>query len=147
MKQEIIDKSLAFIKTKPKPLPCPVTWDFKPAPGLAFATHKFSVLDAIESASYFVHEKTRVTKPDVERTFYWVALGSGMVSVVATLPHFIARSDADAAYRPLHNVHYLGEVCNKGLFADYEAHPAAILVGNEYLCAAVEVVNFRKFTD
>ena len=82
-----------------------VSWDMLPPAGIPYTSHKFSIFDALETASWFLG-----TDYSVERE--WVVIGGAARVVLMTLPQFISGANSDGLFNgPKWKGHtYLGSV-------------------------------------
>jgi hypothetical protein len=65
-----------------------VVWDAIAPPSVNYQTHKFSIIDAFETASNFIFGATNMVAGN------WLLLGLQAATVVATLPQFVAGTTA-----------------------------------------------------
>lgn len=70
-----------------------VEWNLCAPPGINFATHKFSVIDAFESSTYML-------RTDPSKQVEQVIIGLKFFTVIKTLPHFIAQTSAASGLLP-----------------------------------------------
>lgn len=85
-----------------------VTWDATPPANVSYQAHKFSVVDAFETASNMIYGATNTMRGNV------AILGLQIATVVATMPHFSHKNNSDTAQ----GVTYLGDLGNIKCFAD-----------------------------
>lgn len=64
-----------------------IQWNHEPPPGISWATHKFTLIDAIEQASNTIDT-------DYVRQREFIIVGRQGRVVLATLPHFVSGHNA-----------------------------------------------------
>jgi len=85
-----------------------VEWDATPPADTNYQTHKYSFVDAIETASNYIFGATNMVAGN------WALLGLQAATVVATLPHFVPRNNRVE----MQGVTYIGDLGNKKIFVD-----------------------------
>lgn len=98
-----------------------VVWDAIAPTGVNYQTHKFSIIDAFETASNFIFAATNMVAGN------WLLLGLQAATVVATLPQFVAKNNRTQ----MQGVTYLGDLGNKKVFADPHFPANEWLVGHK----------------
>lgn len=108
-----------------------VTWDATPATGVSYQTHKFSIVDAFETASNFIFGATNTMRGN------WALLGLQAATVVATLPQFSPKGNQTE----MQGVTYIGDLGNLKIFADPHYPNDEALIGYKgdqfFRCGAV----------
>jgi hypothetical protein len=85
-----------------------VVWDAIAPASVNYQTHKFSIIDAFETASNFIFGATNMVAGN------WLLLGLQAATVVATLPQFVSRNNRTQ----MQGITYIGDLGNKKVFAD-----------------------------
>jgi len=98
-----------------------VTWDATPPASVNYQTHKFSIIDAFETASNFIYGATNMVAGN------WILCGLQAATVVTTLPQFVAKNNRTQ----MHGITYLGDLGNKKVFADPHYENDEFLVGHK----------------
>ena len=98
-----------------------VTWDATPPTSVNYQTHKYSFIDAMETASNFIFGSTNMVAGN------WALLGLQSATVVATLPHFVPRNNRVE----MQGITYIGDLGNKKIFADPHYPTNEFLVGHK----------------
>jgi hypothetical protein len=114
-----------------------VVWDAVAPPSVNYQTHKFSIIDAFETASNFIFGATNMVAGN------WLLLGLQAATVVATLPQFVARN----ARTQMQGVTYLGDLGNKKVFADPHFPVNEWLVGHkgdQFLTTGYVLAEYQK---
>ena len=129
-------KAYEIVKQKPTPTAGHVTWCALAPTTISYQTHKFSLLDAFETAAVFAFTALQQQKPEVKESSYWIVVGIKTAVVVITLPQMVL----DNEDHPAAGLHYLGWLNNKPVFADSDADPYSFVVGNEHFCTSGNIV-------
>ena len=114
-----------------------VVWDAVAPASVNYQTHKFSIIDAFETASNFIFGATNMVAGN------WLLLGLQAATVVATLPQFVARN----ARTQMQGVTYLGDLGNKKVFADPHFPVNEWLVGHkgdQFLTTGYVLAEYQK---
>jgi len=114
-----------------------VVWDAVAPPSVNYQTHKFSIIDAFETASNFIFGATNMVAGN------WLLLGLQAATVVATLPQFVARN----ARTQMQGITYLGDLGNKKVFADPHFPVNEWLVGHkgdQFLTTGYVLAEYQK---
>lgn len=114
-----------------------VVWDALAPAGVNYQTHKFSFVDAIETASNFIFGATNMA------TGNWLLTGLQGATVVATLPHFVARNNRTQ----MQGITYIGDLGNKKVFADPHYPTNEWLVGykgDQFLTTGYVLAEYQK---
>ena len=98
-----------------------VEWDATPPTNVNYQTHKYSFVDALETASNFIYGSTNLVAGN------WALLGLQAATVVVTLPHFVPRNNRVE----MQGVTYIGDLGNKKIFADPHFPTNEFLVGHK----------------
>jgi hypothetical protein len=96
-----------------------VTWNATPPTGVSYQAHKFSIVDAFETASNFIFGATNMMRGN------WAILGLQAATVVATLPHFNPKGNQVE----MQGVTYIGDLGNLKCFADPHYPSDEFLIG------------------
>lgn len=123
------------LSTLPK---CEVVWDAAPAPGFGFQSHKFSILDAIETASVFLR-----TDPS-ERTEKLFA-GFNIARVLATLPQFVAQAGENGLVPKKEGKAFLGTIGRRDILLETSKwmDDYAILSNGTPDTAFIKIINLK----
>lgn len=114
-----------------------VTWDANPPAGVNYQAHKFSVIDALETASNFIFGATNMVAGN------WVLSGLQLTTVVATLPQFVSKNNRTQ----MQGVTYLGDLGNKKIFADPHYPVNEFIVGHkgdQFLTTGYVLAEYQK---
>jgi len=114
-----------------------VVWDATAPASVNYQTHKFSIIDAFETASNFIFGATNMVAGN------WILLGLQAATVVATLPQFVSRN----ARTQMQGVTYLGDLGNKKIFADPHFPVNEWLVGHkgdQFLTTGYVLAEYQK---
>lgn len=114
-----------------------VVWDAVAPASVNYQTHKFSIIDAFETASNFIFGATNMVAGN------WILLGLQAATVVATLPQFVSRN----ARTQMQGVTYLGDLGNKKIFADPHFPVNEWLVGHkgdQFLTTGYVLAEYQK---
>jgi hypothetical protein len=96
-----------------------VTWNATAPTGISYQAHKFSIVDAFETASNFIFGATNMMRGN------WALLGLQAATVVATLPHFNSKGN----HTEMQGVTYIGDLGPLKIFADPHYPTDEFLVG------------------
>ena len=114
-----------------------VIWDAIPPTSVNYQTHKFSIIDAFETASNFIFGATNMVAGN------WVLCGLQAATVIATLPQFAAKNNRTS----MQGVTYLGDLGNKKIFADPHFPNNEFLVGHkgdQFLTTGYVLAEYQK---
>jgi hypothetical protein len=102
-----------------------------------YQTHKFSIIDAFETASNFIFGSTNMVAGN------WLLLGLQAATVVATLPQFVPKNSRTQ----MQGITYLGDLGNKKVFADPHYPNNEFLVGHkgdQFLTTGYVLAEYQK---
>jgi hypothetical protein len=114
-----------------------VTWDATPPASVNYQTHKFSIIDAFETASNFIFGSTNMVAGN------WVLCGLQAATVVVTLPQFNPKNNRTQ----MQGITYLGDLGNKKIFADPHYPNNEFLVGHkgdQFLTTGYVLAEYQK---
>ena len=114
-----------------------VVWDAIAPASVNYQTHKFSIIDAFETASNFIFGSTNMVAGN------WLLLGLQAATVVATLPQFVPKN----ARTQMQGITYLGDLGNKKVFADPHYPNNEVLVGHkgdQFLTTGYVLAEYQK---
>lgn len=114
-----------------------VVWDAVAPASVNYQTHKFSIIDAFETASNFIFGATNMVAGN------WLLLGLQAATVVATLPQFVSRNNRTQ----MQGVTYIGDLGNKKVFADPHFPVNEWLVGHkgdQFLTTGYVLAEYQK---
>lgn len=114
-----------------------VVWDAVAPTGVNYQTHKFSFVDALETASNFIYAATNMVAGN------WVLTGLQGATVIATLPHFVSRNNRTQ----MQGITYLGDLGNKKIFADPHFPTNEWMVGHkgdQFLTTGFVLAEYQK---
>jgi hypothetical protein len=114
-----------------------VIWDAIAPSGVNYQTHKFSIIDAFETASNFIFGATNMVCGN------WLLLGLQAATVVATLPQFVAKNNRTQ----MQGITYIGDLGNKKVFADPHFPTNEFLVGHkgdQFLTTGYVLAEYQK---
>jgi len=114
-----------------------VVWDATAPTGVNYQTHKFSIIDAFETASNFIFGATNMVSGN------WLLLGLQAATVVATLPQFVAKGNRTQ----MQGITYIGDLGNKKVFADPHFPNNEWLVGHkgdQFLTTGYVLAEYQK---
>ena len=114
-----------------------VVWDAIAPASVNYQTHKFSIIDAFETASNFIFGSTNMVCGN------WLLLGLQAATVVATLPQFLPKN----ARTQMQGITYLGDLGNKKVFADPHYPNNEFLVGHkgdQFLTTGYVLAEYQK---
>ncbi len=114
-----------------------VSWDAQAPPGVNYQTHKFSIIDAFETASNFIFGATNMVAGN------WLLLGLQAATVVATLPQFVSKNNRVQ----MQGITYIGDIGNKKVFADPHYPNNEFLVGHKgdaFLTTGYVLAEYQK---
>ena len=114
-----------------------VQWDANPPASVNYQTHKFSIIDAFETASAFIFGATNMV------TGNWVLCGLQAATVIQTLPQFVAKSKGTS----MQGITYIGDLGNKKIFADPHFPNNEFLVGHkgdQFLTTGYVLAEYQK---
>lgn len=114
-----------------------VSWDAQAPTGVNYQTHKFSIIDAFETASNFIFGATNMVAGN------WLLLGLQAATVVATLPQFVPKNNRTQ----MQGITYLGDLGNKKVFADPHYPNNEFLVGHkgdQFLTTGYVLAEYQK---
>ncbi len=114
-----------------------VTWDAIPPANVNYQTHKFSIIDAFETASNFIFGSTNMVAGN------WILTGLQGSTVIATLPQFVAKNNRTN----MQGITYIGDLGNKKVFADPHYPTNEFLVGHkgdQFLTTGYVLAEYQK---
>jgi hypothetical protein len=114
-----------------------VVWDAIAPASVNYQTHKFSIIDAFETASNFIFGATNMVAGN------WLLLGLQAATVVATLPQFVSRNNRTQ----MQGITYIGDLGNKKVFADPHYPTNEWLVGHkgdQFLTTGYVLAEYQK---
>ncbi len=114
-----------------------VIWDAVAPTGVNYQTHKFSIIDAFETASNFIFASTNMVAGN------WILTGLQAATVIATLPQFVAKNNRTQ----MQGVTYIGDLGNKKVFADPHYPTNEFLVGHkgdQFLTTGYVLAEYQK---
>jgi hypothetical protein len=114
-----------------------VVWDAIAPPNVNYQTHKFSIIDAFETASNFIYGSTNMVAGN------WMLLGLQAATVVATLPQFVPKNNRVQ----MQGITYMGDIGNKKVFADPHYPVNEFLVGHkgdQFLTTGYVLAEYQK---
>lgn len=114
-----------------------VIWDAIAPTGVNYQTHKFSIIDAFETASNFIFASTNMVAGN------WILTGLQAATVVATLPQFVAKNNRTQ----MQGVTYIGDLGNKKVFADPHYPTNEFLIGHkgdQFLTTGYVLAEYQK---
>lgn len=114
-----------------------VIWDATPPASVNYQTHKFSLLDAFETASNYIFAGTNLVSGN------WVICGLQAATVITTLPMFVAKTNRTQ----MQGVTYIGDIGNKKVFADPHFPVNEWLVGHkgdQFLMTGYVLAEYQK---
>lgn len=114
-----------------------VTWDAQAPTGVNYQTHKFSIIDAFETASNFIFGATNMVRGN------WVLAGLQTATVVVTLPQFVSKHNKTT----MQGITYIGDLGDKKIFADPHYPTNEFLVGHkgdQFLTTGYVLAEYQK---
>lgn len=114
-----------------------VVWDAIAPAAVNYQTHKFSIIDAFETASNFIFGATNMVAGN------WLLLGLQAATVVATLPQFVPKNNRVQ----MQGITYIGDLGNKKVFADPHYPTNEFLVGHkgdQFLTTGYVLAEYQK---
>ena len=114
-----------------------VTWDSNAPSGVNYQTHKFSIIDAFQTASNFIFGATNMV------TGNWLLLGLQAATVVQTLPQFVSKNNKTQ----MQGITYIGDLGNFKVFADPHYPNNEFLVGHkgdQFLTTGYVLAEYQK---
>jgi len=114
-----------------------VVWDATPPANVNYQTHKFSIIDAFETASNFIYSSTNMVAGN------WIICGLQAATVVVTLPQFVPKNNRTN----MQGITYLGDLGNKKVFADPHFPNNEFLVGHkgdQFLTTGYVLAEYQK---
>jgi len=114
-----------------------VVWDAIAPASVNYQTHKFSIIDAFETASNFIFGSTNMVAGN------WLLLGLQAATVVATLPQFVPKNNRVQ----MQGITYIGDLGNKKVFADPHYPTNEFLVGHkgdQFLTTGYVLAEYQK---
>lgn len=114
-----------------------VIWDAIAPSGVSYQTHKFSFVDAIETSANFIFGATNMA------TGNWILTGLQGATVIATLPHFVARNNRTN----MQGITYIGDLGNKRVYADPHFPNNEFIVGHkgdQFLTTGFVLAEYQK---
>lgn len=114
-----------------------VVWDAIAPSSVNYQTHKFSIIDAFETASNFIFGATNMVAGN------WLLLGLQAATVVATLPQFVPKNNRVQ----MQGITYIGDLGNKKVFADPHYPNNEFLVGHkgdQFLTTGYVLAEYQK---
>lgn len=114
-----------------------VVWDAIAPASVNYQTHKFSIIDAFETASNFIFGATNMVSGN------WLLLGLQAATVVATLPQFVAKNNRTQ----MQGITYIGDLGNKKVFSDPHYPVNEWLVGHkgdQFLTTGYVLAEYQK---
>jgi len=114
-----------------------VVWDAIAPASVNYQTHKFSIIDAFETASNFIFGATNMVAGN------WMLLGLQAATVVATLPQFVPKNNRVQ----MQGITYIGDIGNKKVFADPHYPVNEFIVGHkgdQFLTTGYVLAEYQK---
>lgn len=114
-----------------------VMWDAIAPANVNYQTHKFSIIDAFETASNMIFGATNMVCGN------WLLLGLQAATVVATLPQFVPKNNRTQ----MQGITYIGDLGNKKVFADPHYPVNEFLVGHKgdaFLSTGYVLAEYQK---
>lgn len=114
-----------------------VLWDAIAPASVNYQTHKFSIIDAFETASNMIFGSTNMVSGN------WVLLGLQPATVVATLPQFVPKNNRVQ----MQGITYIGDLGNKKVFSDPHYPNNEFLVGHkgdQFLTTGYVLAEYQK---
>lgn len=114
-----------------------VVWDATPPSGVSYQLHKFSLLDAVETASNMIFGATNMVCGN------WILTGLQGATVFATLPQFVSKNNRTQ----MQGVTYIGDIDNKKVFVDPHYPVNEMLIGHkssEFLTTGYVLAEYQK---
>ena len=114
-----------------------VTWDATPPSGVNYQTHKFSIIDAFQTASNYIFGATNMV------TGNWALLGLQAATVVQTLPQFVPKNNKTQ----MQGITYIGDLGNFKVFADPHYPNNEFLIGHkgdQFLTTGYVLAEYQK---
>jgi len=114
-----------------------VQWDATPPANVNYQTHKFSFIDALETASNFIFGATNMVAGN------WCVTGLQGATVIVTLPQFVSKNNRTQ----MQGITYLGDLGNKKIFADPHYPTNEFLVGHkgdQFLTTGYVLAEYQK---
>lgn len=114
-----------------------VVWDAIAPASVNYQTHKFSIIDAFETASNMIFGATNMVAGN------WLLLGLQAATVVATLPQFVPKNNRVQ----MQGITYIGDLGNKKVFADPHYPNNEFLVGHkgdQFLTTGYVLAEYQK---
>lgn len=114
-----------------------VTWDATPPSAVSYQTHKYSIIDAFQTASMFIFGATNMVSGN------WILTGLQAASVIMTLPQFVAK----ATGTQMQGVTYVGDLGNFKIFVDPHYPVNEFLVGHkgdQFLTTGYVLAEYQK---
>ena len=114
-----------------------VVWDAIAPANVNYQTHKFSIIDAFETASNFIFGATNMVAGN------WILMGLQAATVVATLPQFVPKNNRVQ----MQGITYLGDLGNKKVFSDPHYPVNECLIGSKqdvFLTTGYVLAEYQK---
>jgi hypothetical protein len=114
-----------------------VVWDAIAPAAVNYQTHKFSIIDAFETASNLIFAATNMVAGN------WLLLGLQAATVVATLPQFVPKNSRVQ----MQGITYIGDLGNKKVFSDPHFPNNEFLVGHksdQFLTTGYVLAEYQK---
>lgn len=114
-----------------------VVWDATPPTSVNYQTHKFSIVDAFQTASSFIFGATNMV------TGNWALCGLQAATVLTTLPQFVAKGNKTQ----MQGVTYIGDLGQFKIFADPHYPNNEFLIGHkgdQFLTTGYVLAEYQK---
>jgi len=114
-----------------------VTWDAQAPVNVSYQTHKFSVIDAIATASNLIFGATNMASGN------WLLAGLQLATVIETLPQFVAKGNRTQ----MQGITYIGDIAGKKIFADPHYPNNEFMVGHkgdQFLVTGYVLAEYQK---
>lgn len=113
-----------------------VTWDANTPAGVNYQTHKYSVIDALTTASNFILGATNMASGN------WILAGLQLATVLQTLPQFVSKMKVQSQ-----GVSYAGDLGQFKVFVDPHYPNDEFLVGHkgdQFLTTGYVLAEYQK---
>jgi hypothetical protein len=114
-----------------------VQWDATPPTSVSYQTHKFSVIDAVNTAANFIFGATNMASGN------WIIAGLQLATVVETLPQFVAKGTRTQ----MQGITYIGDLGQFKVFVDPHYPVNEWLVGykgDQFLTTGYVLAEYQK---
>lgn len=114
-----------------------VEWDATPPPNVSYQTHKFSIVDAFETAANMIFGATNLVSGN------WIIAGLQAATVIQTLPMFVGKANR----AQMQGITYIGDIANKKVFVDPHYPVNEWLVGtknDQFLSTGYVLAEYQK---